>query len=94
MSKIILGTFDLCPDCDLDLGHWNLIRVRNTFFYPVLSFCEVSLNLLVFELLLRHDFDLLPDCDLDLGGRNLNCKQDISFYYALSFCEVSSHLIQ
>ena len=38
--------FDLRPDCDLDLGRRNLTLVRNTPLHDVLSFCEVSSNLL------------------------------------------------
>ena len=38
--------FDICPDCDLDLGRRNLNHVRVTASINGLSFCKVSSNLL------------------------------------------------
>ena len=43
---LLRQNFDLWPDCDLDLGGRNLTLVRDTPSHYVLSFCEVSSNLL------------------------------------------------
>ena len=62
--------------------------MRDTPAQYVLSFCKVLLNLVDFELLLRHDFDFWPDCDLDIGRRNRNHVRDTPSHYALSLNEV------
>ena len=46
MSNTIQAQFDLWNNCDLDLERRNLILVHDTPSHNVLSFCEVSLNLL------------------------------------------------
>ena len=46
LELLLRQDFDLCPDCDLDLGRRNLNHVRDTPSHYALSFCEVSSNLL------------------------------------------------
>ena len=57
---------------NLDLGRRNLTLVRETPCHNVLSFCDVSLNLLQWFLSYCWDTILTSDHDLDLGRRNLN----------------------
>ena len=58
--------FDLWPDCDLDLGCRNLNHVRDTPSHYVLSFCEVSLNLLQQFLSYYWDTILISDMTVTL----------------------------
>ena len=65
----------------------NLTLVRDTPSHNVLSFCEVSLNLLISSFCAIAETRSLPECDLDLGHRNLTLVRYTLSHYVLSFRE-------